>query len=367
MLRKLKIPTLHGVINTPAFLPDATYGTISGVGFEELPAAGVNELVTTTLHLELKLGSDYIAKFGGLHKFFNYQRPILTDSGGYQVFSLVYRRPHPSNYLTENGAVFKDPETGTVFTLTPENSQEIQHKLGSDIRVVLDEPLALQADYDKNLASVIRTTNWAKRSKEKFLELTNISELNPIIIEKPETYRPLLGGVVQGAGDYDLRSRSAAELREIGFDMYNFGGLPLNAEGKLDLELSQHLLNQLPEDKPRYAMGIGTPDDIVALANMGWDLFDCVLPTRNGRHGYLYVPKGEGDADYDNYSVLHIKSERYKFSEEAISSNTHPALKGISRAYLRHLLKIGDPLAARLGSLNNLHFFGQVMENLRNQ
>lgn len=371
MLRKLKIHTAHGIINTPAFLPDATYGAINSVSFADANSAGVEEIVTTTLHLELKLGSEYIEKFGGLHKFFNWNRPILTDSGGFQVFSLIHRRPNHHNFINDEAAHFKDYANGSVHSLSPESSQAIQYRLGSDIRVVLDEPLALNADNKMNLESVKRTTDWAKRSKTEFMKLHGLNETAfkmPVFsqeLEGPLPERPLLGAVVQGAGDYALRKRSAEELTAIGFDSYNFGGMPLKPDGSLDLELSEYLVGLLPEDKIRYAMGIGTPDDIVSLAHMGWDLFDCVLPTRNARHGYLYVPLGEGDQDYKHYSVLHIKSERYKFSDVPVSSNTHPALAGISRAYLRHLIRTKESAGFRLATLNNLHFYSNLLANLR--
>lgn len=366
MLRKLDIHTAHGVIKTPAFLPDATYGAINSLSFTDAKSAGVEEIVTTTLHLELKLGSEYIEKYGGLHRFLNWDRPILTDSGGFQVFSLIHRKPNRYNYINDEAAHFKDYANGSVHSLSPESSQVIQHRLGSDIRVVLDEPLALNADNKMNLESVKRTTEWAKRSKTEFMKLHSLDDTAfnvPIFFRNLR--RPLLGAVVQGAGDYALRKRSAEELSAIGFDSYNFGGMPLKFDGSLDLELSEYLVRLLPEDKIRYAMGVGTPDDIVALAHMGWDLFDCVLPTRNARHGYLYVPLGEGDQDYKHYSVLHIKSERYKFSDVPVSTNTHPALEGVSRAYLRHLIRTKEPAGFRLATLNNLHFYSNLLASLR--
>jgi queuine tRNA-ribosyltransferase len=364
MLRKLKIKTLHGEINTPAFLPDATYGAVNSLSFADVASTKTEELVTTTLHLEEKLGSDYIKEFGGLHKFFNWDRPILTDSGGFQVFSLIHRNGSKDNYLTDKGAHFKNPENGKLAVLTPESSQQIQAKLGSDIRVVLDEPLSLAATAEANEESVVRTTAWAQRSRAEFLKLHELADLSGAV-EEVGASRPLLTAVVQGAGDFAMRKRSAEELIDQGFDGYNFGGLPLKPDGKLDLELSEYLVSLLPEDKIRYAMGIGTPDDIIALAELGWDLFDCVLPTRNARHGYLFVPLGEGDVDHKHYSVLHLKTQRYANSHEPIASNTHPALKNISRAYLRHLLRINESAGFRLATLHNLWFYQQVCAGLR--
>lgn len=367
-MRRNKIHTLHGIINTPAFLPDATYGAINSLSFADAASAGVKEIVTTTLHLELKLGSQYIEQFGGLHKFFGWQRPILTDSGGFQVFSLIHRRPNQHNFLDEQAAHFKDYASGSVYSLSPEISQQIQHRLGSDIRVVLDEPLALSAGSEANLASVARTTAWAQRAQTEFLNLTQQAKtiFDSTSLNR-ELNRPLLTAVVQGAGDFKLRKRSAEELIALGFDGYNFGGLSLKPDGSLDLELSEYLVNLLPADKIRYAMGVGTPDDIIALAKLGWDLFDCVLPSRNARHGYLFVPKGEGDLDFNHYSALHIKAERYKFADQPIASNTHPALKNISRAYLRHLIRVKEPAGFRLATLHNLYFYSQILTSLRSE
>ena len=364
--RKLTIKTRHGDIATPAFLPDATYGSINSLSFEDARSANVEEIVTTTLHLELKLGSDYIQEMGGLHKFFSWDRPILTDSGGFQVFSLIHRRNNNYNRIDDEGAYFKDPRTGKGYKLTPEKSLEIQHKLDSDIRVVLDEPLALSSiDQNYNLISVERTTKWAKRSKDEFLRLLEMDDRE--FSKTDGATRPLLGAVIQGAGSKELRKKSLEELVEIGFDTYNFGGLPIKPDGSLDLELAEYLVSLIPENKVRYAMGIGTPDDMIHLSKMGWDIFDCVIPTRNARHGYLFVPPGEGDKDYENYSVMHIKTERYKYSDKPISSKTHPALKNISRAYLRHLIRIGEPSGLRMATLNNLWFYSEIMRELRGE
>jgi queuine tRNA-ribosyltransferase len=359
--RRIKINTEHGEINTPVFLPDATYGSINSISFQDASSVGVEEIVTTTLHLELYLGSDYIQEMGGVHKYFGWKRPILTDSGGFQVFSLIHRNKNKDNLITEEGARFRDYRTGRNYFLTPETSQQIQHKLGSDIRVVLDEPLSLEADYDSNLASVRRTTEWAKRSKQEFCKLLSIEE--SAFANYPN--RPLLCGVIQGGGSKELRKRSAEELMNIGFDIYNYGGLSLGPDGKQDLELGEYLVDLLPKDKPRYAMGIGTPDDIFNLAAMGWDLFDCVLPTRNARHGYLFVPLGEGDVDYGHYSVLHLKSERYKHDSGPICSTSPAELRNVSRAYLRHLIRCKEPAGFRLATLQNLHFYSQCLESIR--
>ncbi len=366
MLRHKQINTIHGKIKTPIFLPDATYGTISSISFDELISCNINEIVTNTLHLEIFPGSDYIKKIGGLHKFYNFHNPILTDSGGFQVFSLIHRRKNKYNFINKNGAFFKNPKTGKKYKLTPESSQQIQHKLGSDIRTVLDEPIPHRASLCKMKKGLKRTTNWAIKSKNEFLKLNNINN-NSFNKTFNTISRPLLGAVIQGGDRKNLRKQSIEDLIQIGFDMYNLGGFLIKDDGTLDLDLSKFVVDLLPKDKFRYAMGVGNPDDIINLAHMGWDIFDCVLPTRNARHGYLYVPKNEGDQNYDNYSVVHIKTKRYKYADDKISSKTHPLLANISRAYLRHLFKINDPLAYRLATLNNLWFYSKIIEKLQNE
>jgi queuine tRNA-ribosyltransferase len=363
------IQTLHGKIETPAFLPDATYGTVKALSFSDVASVGIHEIVTTTLHIEQKLGSEYIKEYGGLHKFFGWDRPILTDSGGFQVFSLIHRRKNNAHKITDAGCSFLDPATGKYQLLTPEISQIIQQNLDSDIRVVLDEPVAHDGAPGQAKSAVGRTTMWARRAKEKFLELHNLSEKD---FNNPKVKRPLLVAVIQGGNDFELRRRSAEELQEIGFDIYGFGGLPLHKhvtwrEGGPEgfyHELLEYV-GSLVKDKPRYGLGIGTPDDLVFCSGLGWDIFDTVLPTRNARHGYLYVPPGEGDTQYKFYDVLHLKSDRYKFDDNPIASTTAPECKNISRAYLRHLIRIKDAAGSRLATLHNLHFYASLMHELR--
>lgn len=384
----MSILTPHGAITTPSFMPDATYGTVKGLSFNDLKAVGVNEFVTTTLHLENKLDSKYISEYGGLHKFLNWDRPILTDSGGFQVFSLIYRRPNKQNRISDAGCSFVDPNSGEYSLLTPEISQMIQHNLGSDIRVVLDEPVLHEGSYAQAEAAVKRTTEWAKRSKQKFLELLQIDE-NEFSrtsvgsgsglgsgkeFSKPQPNpRPLLTAVIQGGNFFELRKRSAEELQEIGFDIYGFGGLPLHNSKRWNLEHPTgfhhellDLVSGLVVDKPKYGLGIGTPDDIIYCSNLGWDLFDTVLPTRNARHGYLFVSPGQGDVQQKNFDVMHIKTERYKFDESPVDAECDcECCRTISRAYLRHLLRLEDGAGFRLASIHNLRFYSRTMESLQ--
>lgn len=365
--RNLEIKTKHGKINSPAFMPDATYGAIRSLSFQDAENAGVESIVTTTLHIENKIGSEYIRDFGGIHKFFGWDKPILTDSGGFQVFSLIHAAKEKKlNKITDAGCSFVNPETGQTKFLSPEISQIIQFNLGSDIVTVLDEPTVRDAPRSLLKNSLKRNTAWAKRSKKKFLELHNLTEKD---FDNTNIRRPLLGAVIQGGNDFNLRKQSAEELIDIGFDIYNFGGMPLhnnnswknNAEKGFHHELLARVAELIPENKIRYAMGVGTPDDIEFCANNGWDLFDTVLPTRNARHGYLYVTKGEGDMEFKTYDVLHLKSNRYKYDRNPIDKHCNcQTCKTVTRAYLRHLIRINEPAGYRLATIHNLKHYSNI-------
>lgn len=375
MKRKLIIKTKHGITQTPAFMPDATYGSIKSISFDDAKKAGVNTIVTTTLHIENKIGSKYVRKFGGIHEFLGWDRPILTDSGGFQVFSLIHAARKKGNKLdnkiTDAGCSFIDPDNGKIKFLSPEISQIIQFNLGADIVTALDEPTQRDAPLSILKKGISRNTEWAKRSKEQFLKLHSLTEND---FNNPEIKRPLLGAVIQGGNDFKLREQSAEELIEIGFDMYNFGGMPLhnqnswknNAEKGFYHELLAKVADLIPEDKIRYAMGVGTPDDITYCVENGWDIFDTVLPTRNARHGFLYVTKGQGDKEFKTYDVLHLKSERYKFDKAPIDKNCDcEACKTVTRAYLRHLIRIGEPAGFRLATIHNLRYYNNLMRLFR--
>lgn len=393
---KKELETKHGKLKLPAFLPDATYGTIRSTSFTDVDKAGIDAVVTTTLHIEQKIGSKFIKDYGGLHKFFSWDKPILTDSGGWQVFSLINAALKPSlssdekrklkkNKISELGCSFINPDSGDVSLLTPESSQVIQYNLGSDIATVLDDPIIGNASKAERVQSVEWNTKWAKRSKDKFLELHGIEDLTPTL-SYDERERPLLGAVVQGADDFDLRKRSAEELIEIGFDMYNFGGIPLMSEITWKTESPQGFYREmlayvselLPDDKYKYAMGVGQPDDIAFCVEHGWELFDTVLPTRNARHGYLYVSEGQGDKGKNyqstisnfqcSYDVMHLRSERYKSDDKPVDENCDcEACRTVSRAYLRHLIRINEPAGFRLATIHNLRFYAKWMEMLQEE
>lgn len=368
-----KLETNHGEIKLPAFLPDATYGSIRNTSFKDVKDAGINEIVTTTLHLEQKLGSGYLKKVGGLHKFFNWDRPILTDSGGWQVFSLINSgRANPKNKITEVGCSFVDPDTGKYSLLTPESSITIQMNLGADIITVLDDPVDPSISWIERVKAIEINTKWASRSKKQYVELS----------EKMD-HKPLIGAVIQGAENYDLRKQSAEELLEIDFDLFNFGGIPLmekitwkndSPEG-FHREMLAYVSELIPNDKIKYAMGVGQPDDIAFCVDHGWDMFDTVLPTRNARHGYLYVSEGSGDkqkgytsnsGEKYNYDVMHIRTKRYEFDTDPVDPNCNcECCSTVSRAYLRHLIRIKEPAGFRLATIHNLKFYADWMERLR--
>ncbi|BCX13934.1 MAG: queuine tRNA-ribosyltransferase [Candidatus Dojkabacteria bacterium] len=372
---KKTIKTNHGEIKTPAFMPDATYGSIKTVSFNDVKKAGIKEIVTTTLHIEQKVGSIYIKKFGGIHKFFKWDRPILTDSGGWQVFSLINSpKSNGKNKLTNAGCTFVDPSTGKTSLLTPENSIQIQLNLGSDILTVLDIPIDPTISLEERKKATTLNSLWAQRAKKYF--------------DQNKLPGQLLGAVIQGGDDFELRKQSAKDLAELDFDLYNFGGIPLYSEVSWKYDYPQGLYREMlhfvksliPDDKISYAMGVGMPDDIAYCVDIGWDLFDTVLPTRNARHGFLFVSEGQGDATrsykspFDDsklskksfsYDILHLRNKRYEFDENPVDVNcTCECCKSVSRAYLRYLIRIKEPAGFRLATIHNLTFYANWVNKL---
>lgn len=366
-----RLHTKHGEIKLPAFMPDATYGSIRSVSFNDAAKAGVKELVTTTLHIEQNIGSDYIKEFGGIHKFFGWDRPILTDSGGWQVFSLINKylgdkKKSTKNFVTEAGCSFMDEDTGKQFLLTPETSIQIQSKVGADIMTALDYPILGDASYAERKKCVAINTSWAKRAKEEFDR-----------IYKNEKDRPLIGAVIQGGNDFELRKKSAEELLEFDYDIYNFGGLPLHtpvswksqSEEGFFHDILKYVSELIPADKIKYAMGVGQPTDIAFCVDAGWQLFDTVLPTRNGRHGYLYVSEGQGETTRTykklSHDILRLKKELYKHDDRPVDANCDcECCKTVSRAYLRHLIRMNEPSGFRLATIHNLRFYSDWMKKL---
>lgn len=366
----MELRTTHGTLNLPAFMPDATYGSIKGLDWSDLHSTNTSAVVTTTLHLEQKLGSKYVESLGGLHQLWNWPHPIITDSGGFQVFSLIHANKNKANVITEAGCSFVDYRDGSYHFLSPESSQQIQHNLGSDIRVVLDEPTPIEVTTNSEVEAVARTTRWAKRSKVEFMRLNNLTDAD---MKNKDLVRPLITAVIQGGNNFELRKQSIDELLEIGFDIYGFGGAPLlkkttwkddHLGGSFYRELLTFVAENLPKELPKYALGVGTPDDIIYCIKAGWHLFDTVLPTRNARHGLLYTPVGVGDKDYLHYSTLHIKSERYSKDQTPVDPTCDClCCKTTSRAYLRYLLRIGEASGQRLASIHNLAFYQRVIKS----
>jgi queuine tRNA-ribosyltransferase len=395
-----KLATRHGEINTPFFMPIATKAAVKNLVPAEVCALGAEILLSNTYHLWLRPGDELIKKAGGLHKFMDWNGPILTDSGGFQVFSLGARAKDKYGksgvILTDNGAEFSDPIDGKKYLMTPEKSIEIQLNLGSDIIMTLDDCAEFPASYERAKEVVERSIAWAKRCKEYFdLHWTsNVQNAERHSMSKTE--RPLLFAIVKGSIYEDLRRRSAEALTQMDFDGYAIGDMVPISELTGVLE---YTLPLLPEDKPRYIMGVGRPEEIVSAVSQGADMFDCVIPTREGRHGRLFLRKrniqidrisgqsapGVGrksglstqtvkaksriagyDLDNSFYETINITNEKYREDFSPVDPDCDCLLcRNYSRAYLRHLFATGEPLAMRLASLHNLQFYLDMMKELR--
>lgn len=331
------LKTPHGEIQTPFFMTIGTAGAVKGLIPSEVKELGGQVILANTYHLHLRPGEDVMQAAGGLHKFMNWDGPILTDSGGYQVFSLAKIRR-----LSEEGVEFQSHLDGSKVFLTPEKAVEIQHKLGSDIMMCLDECPGAHEERKYVGDSLELTTRWAKRCKEYHSILKNT--------------KSLLFGIVQGGTHADLRKKSAGELKAIGFDGYAIGGLAVGESNEVMYEMLDKTVPELPEDKPRYLMGVGTPENILEAVERGIDMFDCVLPTRNARHGHLYTSKG----------IVRIKNENQKESFMPLDPECDCyTCKNYTRAYLRHLFISGEPLSLRLNTLHNVAFYLNLMKEIR--
>lgn len=324
----------RGVVETPAFMPVGTYGTVKAMTPEELTGLGAQIILGNTFHLMLRPGTDIIKKHGDLHDFMNWQGPILTDSGGFQVFSLAKMRK-----ITEEGVHFNSPVNGSKIFLSPEVSMQVQRDLGSDIVMVFDECTPYPAEADVVQKSMEMSLRWAARSKVAHAD-------NP----------SALFGIVQGGTYPELRRVSALGLTEIGFDGYAIGGLSVGEPADERNETLDHCLSHLPADKPRYLMGVGKPEDLIEGVRRGIDMFDCVIPTRNARTGFLYTHTG----------IVRIRNARYADDILPIDEQCGCyTCKNYSRAYLRHLDKCGEILGARLNTIHNLYYFQALMSRIR--
>jgi queuine tRNA-ribosyltransferase len=319
----------HGRVDTPAFMPVGTYGTVKAMSPEEVSATGAQIVLGNTFHLWLRPGLEVIGKFGGLHRFMAWNGPILTDSGGFQVFSLETLRK-----ITEEGVHFSSPINGDRLFLTPEESMRIQRTLNSDIAMVFDECLAYPAAEKKAAESMRLSLRWAARSRD--------------------SHDGVVFGIVQGGVYPELRAESVQGLKAIGFDGYAIGGLAVGEPKEERLKVLES--TRLPEDRPRYLMGVGTPEDIIEAVGAGLDMFDCVLPTRNARNGWLFTRHGD----------LRIRNARYRDDSAPLDERCACyTCRNFSRAYLYHLDKAKEILGARLNTLHNLHYYQELMQELR--
>lgn len=352
------IKTRHGIIKTPCFMPIATCGSVKSIDSIEIKKIGADIILGNTYHLYLRPGDKLIKKLNGLHGFMNWQKPILTDSGGYQVFSLAKMRK-----ITEEGVEFKSHLDGSSHMLTPEKSIAIQQNLGSDIIMVLDECAPYPASKKYIKESLELTTRWAERCK-KYFDKT----------KKLERNKSLLFGIVQGGTYKDLREESARQLIKLNFDGYAIGGVSVGEPSEKMLRVIDWTAPFLPENKPRYLMGVGKPEEIVMSVARGIDMFDCVIPTRNARHGTIYKFKTKSEKlkitkkrSSDFYEILHITNEKFKSDKKPIDKNCGCfTCQNYSRAYLRHLFTSGELLALRLASIHNIYFYLELMRRIRN-
>ena len=329
------IDTPRGQIRTPAFMPVGTAGTVKAMMPESVAATGADILLGNTYHLMLRPTAERIDRLGGLHRFMNWDKPILTDSGGFQVMSLASLRK-----LTEEGVTFKSHVDGSKHHLTPERSMEIQRLLDSDIVMAFDECPALPADRDRIAESMRLSMRWAQRSRDAFGDRPGYA----------------LFGIQQGGLEQDLRQESAEALTGIGFDGYAIGGLAVGEGQEAMFGCLDYAPDMLPVDKPRYLMGVGKPDDIVGAVKRGVDMMDCVLPSRSGRTGQVFTRRG----------VLNIKNARHRDDPRPLDEHcTCPACRNYSRAYLHHVFRSDEIIASMLLTWHNLHYFQELMRDMR--
>ncbi|SJZ74832.1 tRNA guanosine(34) transglycosylase Tgt [Novilysobacter spongiicola] len=333
--RRGRVSFPSGTIETPAFMPVGTYGSVKAVLPQQVRELGAEIILGNTFHLYLRPGLEVIEAHGGLHRFMGWERPILTDSGGFQVFSLAHKRK-----ITEAGVTFAAPTDGRKVFLGPEESMHIQKVLGSDIVMIFDECTPYPATEDVARASMELSLRWAERSRRAH-----------------EGNDAALFGIVQGGVHHGLRTRSAEALKQIGFDGYAIGGLAVGEPEAERNEMLEHTTPQLPQDRPRYLMGVGRPEDLVEAVARGVDMFDCVMPTRNARNGHFFTDQG----------VVRIRNARYEHDLRPIEEgcDCHACANGFSRSYLRHLDRCNEMLGPMLGTLHNLRHYQRLMARMR--
>jgi len=408
------LKTAHGVIKTPFFMPCATQGVVKTVSMLEMQQLKAQIILANTYHLMLLPGEKQVNKLGGLHKFINWQKPILTDSGGFQVFSLAGTKKKNGQSLvklTRNGVKFKSYLDGKEYYLTPEKAIKIQTELGVDIATCLDVCIKLPAKQDAIKQSVELTTDWAQKAKNYYRKIISAGDarasVSParqqtmqtvkpgyVAAETAATTLPLLFAVIQGGLNKELRLKSLADLEKIstqggplqhsgqaasGWDGYNIGGLSVGESEQEMYGVLDYLCPAMPENKPRYLMGVGYPDNIIEAVKRGIDMFDCVIPTREGRHGRIFYLTRSSKPEHSLligrelrrgkkgfYHIININRAKFKNDQSAINLDSKlPELREYSKAYLHYLFKIKEPLGARLASLNNLEFYLDLMKEIR--
>ena len=336
LARRGLLSLAHGAVGTPAFMPVGTYGTVKAMTPRDLAAVGAEICLGNTFHLWLRPGPAVIAAHGGLHRFMGWDGPILTDSGGFQVFSLGALRK-----IDEQGVRFSSPIDGGKRLLTPEESMRIQHVLDSDVAMIFDECTPYPVDFDAAAASMRLSLRWARRSRDEFDRLENHNALF---------------GIVQGGMSEALRDESLAGLSDIGFDGFAIGGLSVGEPKEEMARILAHVAPRLPAEKPRYLMGVGTPEDLVRGVQAGIDLFDCVMPTRNARNGHLFTRHGD----------IRIKNAQHRNDPRPLDESCNCyTCRNFSRAYLHHLFRVGEILGAQLNTLHNLHYYQTLMREMR--
>jgi queuine tRNA-ribosyltransferase len=358
--RRGEMRTPHGAVETPAFMPVGTQGAVKAVTHRDLDALGAQIMLSNTYHLYLRPGADRIARLGGLHKFIAWNKPILTDSGGYQVFSLAARRK-----VHDHGVTFRSHLDGSEHLLTPEIAVDVQAQLGSDVAMVLDECVEHPATHERARESLALTLRWARRGRDHFLELRKTTEEflrsyseSSVVSRNGPFSNPGQAqfGIIQGGTFPDLRAASVEGTTAIGFEAYAIGGLSVGEPIPLMYDITEQTAALLPADRLRYLMGVGTPVDLVESVARGIDLFDCVLPTRNARNGQLFTSEGR----------LNIKNA--EFADDGRPLDPACACytcRHFSRAYLRHLFQAGEMTAGTLNTLHNLHFYLDTMRRIR--
>jgi queuine tRNA-ribosyltransferase len=332
--RRGKLNLLSGAVETPAFMPVGTYGSVKGLTPDQVKQTGADVVLGNTFHLMLRPGTDVVEQQGGLHKFINWNGPILTDSGGFQVFSLGEMRK-----ISEEGVTFRSPVDGSEIFLGPEDAIKIQHRLGSDVVMVFDECTPFPASEQEAKKSMELSMRWAERCRSAH-----------------GNNEAALFGIVQGGMFKELRDESLQRLMDIGFDGYALGGLSVGEPKEQMRNIVEYCGERMPAEKPRYLMGVGTPEDIVYAVSQGIDMFDCVMPTRNARNGHIFTSRG----------LLRLRNKRFRNDSRPLDVNCDCyTCKNFSRAYLHHLDKCKEMLGAQLNTIHNLSYYQSVMSGLR--